>query len=416
MLRRATTFALLAGLPGFAGLVGLACTADDGSSTEEVGESGSESSETGTTAPTSESETDTGSETGDEPQFPSVELDDLPYENLSDYGFFVGDIAELIPAELVYPYTVVSPLFSDFAGKERFVYLPPDTTIHIDWAAADPGPGGEGELWEFPVGSVLIKNFWFDLDRQNPGQAANAKRIETRLMVRYPDEWEVFTYVWDEAETDAVLKKYGDLIEVAFTDEQGEPATQPYKVPSLEQCGSCHSRDNELKTLGPVTHQMNYLVERDGDMVNQMVWLESLGIFDEPLPELDAFPTLVDPMGEEGTLDQRARSYLHSNCSHCHRQDGGAGISGLRFVYWEQEPIHLGICKPPAAAGAASGGRPYDIVPGSPEESIVPYRMASLDPEIKMPELPSQVLNPAGIDLISEWIAALEPPGCAPKP
>jgi uncharacterized repeat protein (TIGR03806 family) len=354
-----------------------------------------------------------GEETGGEPQWPTVDLDALPYEYLSEYGFFIGEqLRALEPAEGVYPYTVVSPLFSDFAGKARFLYLPEGEQLHIDFDAADPGPGGEGELWEWPVGSVLIKNFYFDLDRQSPGQDQNAKLIETRLMVQYPGGWQVFTYVWDDAEQDAVLTKYGKLIEVGFTDVDGQPATQEYKVPSLEQCGSCHSRDNTLATLGPVTHQMNYAVERDGGQVNQMQWLESLGLFDEPLPELSSFPTMVDPLGDVGTLDQRARSYLHANCSHCHRQDGGAGISGLRYPYWEQTPVHLGICKPPAAAGAASGGRPYDIVPGDPEQSIVVFRMESLDPMIKMPELPSRVLNPEGIQLISDWIAAMEPAGC----
>src|SRR5690606_17224127 len=137
----------------------------------------------------------------------------------------------------------------------------------------------------------------------------------------------VFTYVWDDAEQDAVLTKFGMLIDVEFTDVDGQSASQEYKVPALEQCGSCHSRDNTLATLGPVTQQMNYQVERDGAQVNQMQWLESLGLFDEPLPDLSEFPTMVDPMGEVGTLDQRARSYLHANCSHCHRQNGGAGIS-----------------------------------------------------------------------------------------
>ncbi|MFV8755015.1 hypothetical protein ACNOYE_31075 [Nannocystaceae bacterium ST9] len=395
------------------GLLGLAaCTGETGDeSADEVGDS----SGTDESASETASESGSESETGGEPQFPTVELDALPYEHLSEYGFFVGDLAELVPAERVYGYTVVSPLFSDFAGKERFMYLPPDQQIHIDWEAADPGPGGEGELWEFPVGSVLIKNFWFDLDRSNPGQDVNAKRIETRLLVRFPDQWKVYTYVWDDEETDAVLTKFGELIEVAFTDAEGLPATQNYKVPSQEQCGSCHSRDNVLKTLGPVSQQMNTVVEREGASVNQMQWLESLGLFDAALPDLSGLPTLVDPYGD-APLDRRARSYLHANCSHCHRQDGGAGISGLRFVYWEEEPIHLGICKPPAAAGAASGGRPYDIVPGSPDESIAVYRMQSLDPEVKMPELPSQVLNPQGIQLISDWIAAMEPAGCVPKP
>jgi uncharacterized repeat protein (TIGR03806 family) len=390
------------------GLLVLGCTSGDDEAGDEIGES----------AGTDESDTDTGTgtETGEEPQFPTVELDALPYEKLSDYGFFVDELADLIPAERVYGYTVASPLFSDYAGKERFMYLPPDQQIHIDWAAADPGPGGEGELWDFPVGSVLIKNFWFDLDRSDPGQDENAKRVETRLMVRFPDEWEVYTYLWTEDESEALLIKYGDLVEIAFTDAEGQPAMQNYKVPSLEQCGSCHSRDNVLKTLGPVSPQMNTLVEREGETINQMHWLESLGLFDAALPDLSGLPVLIDPLGDEGTLDQRARSYLHANCSHCHRQDGGAGISGLRYVAWEQEPIHLGVCKPPAAAGAASGGLPYDIVPGAPDESIVVYRMQSLDPEVKMPELPSQVLNPEGIALISEWIAAMEPAGCVPKP
>lgn len=395
MIRTALSFTGAA----LAGALTLSCT--DSPATEELGE------ESGA------SETETEGETGGEPQWPTVDLDALPYEYLSEYGFFGGeDLSALEPAAGVHPYTVVSPLFSDFAGKARFMYLPEGAQLHVDFAAADPGPGGEGELWEWPVGSVLIKNFYFDLDRQNPGQDQNAKLIETRLMVQYPDGWEVFTYVWDDAEQDAVLTKYGQLVDVEFTDVDGQPATQEYKVPSLEQCGSCHSRDNVLATLGPVTQQMNYLVERDGAMINQMQWLESLGLFDEPLPDLSEFPTMVDPMGEVGTLDQRARSYLHANCSHCHRQNGGAGISGLRYPYWEQTPIHLGICKPPAAAGAASDGRPYDIVPGDPDQSIVVFRMQSLDPMIKMPELPSRVLNPDGIQLISDWIAAMEPAGC----
>jgi uncharacterized repeat protein (TIGR03806 family) len=383
------------------GALTLACTSDD-APTDELGDESGES-ESG----------ETGGETGGEPQWPTVDLDALPYEYLSEYGFFVGEqLSALEPASGVHPYTVVSPLFSDFAGKARFIYLPEGEQLHIDFAAADPGPGGEGELWDWPVGAVLIKHFYFDLDRQDPGQDQNAKLIETRLLVRYLDGWEVFTYVWDDAEQDAVLTKYGQLIDVEFTDADGQPATQEYKVPSLEQCGSCHSRDNTLETLGPVTQQMNYEVERDGQLVNQMQWLESLGLLDEPLPDLSEFPTMVDPLGEVGTLDQRARSYLHANCSHCHRQDGGAGISGLRYPYWEQESIHLGVCKPPAAAGAASGGRPYDIVPGDPDQSIVIFRMESLDPMVKMPELPSRVLNPDGIALISEWIAAMEPGAC----
>ena len=148
MMRSIATFGGVA----FVATLALACT--DDKPADENGESST--GETG--------------DTDGEPQWPTVDLDALPYEYLSEYGFFVGDdLSALAPAQGVYPYTVVSPLFSDFAGKARFLYMPEGEQLHIDWAAADPGPGGEGELWDWPVGSVLIKSFYFDVDRQDPG-------------------------------------------------------------------------------------------------------------------------------------------------------------------------------------------------------------------------------------------------------
>ncbi|UII31746.1 hypothetical protein LVD17_26005 [Fulvivirga ulvae] len=42
---------------------------------------------------------------------------------LSDYNFFKGKLADLIPGERVVPYDINSPLFSDYALKKE-VYLP----------------------------------------------------------------------------------------------------------------------------------------------------------------------------------------------------------------------------------------------------------------------------------------------------
>src|SRR5690606_12101250 len=95
-----------------------ACGDDRPPAGTEVGDDADESGE-------SESgEAETG-ETGGEPQWPTIDLDALPYEYLSEYGLFTGDeLAALEPAVGVYPYTVVSPLFSDFADKDRLLYLP----------------------------------------------------------------------------------------------------------------------------------------------------------------------------------------------------------------------------------------------------------------------------------------------------
>ena len=64
------------------------------------------------------------------------------------------------------------------------------------------------------------------------------------------------------------------------------------------------------------------------------------------------------------------------------------------------------------AAGAGTGGFSHDIVPGYPDQSIMLFRMRSTDPEIKMPELPNLLPDARGAEVVSAWIAAMQPPGC----
>src|SRR5262245_41969168 len=71
---------------------------------------------------------------GEEPQGappvprPEIDLADVPYETLSEYGFFVGELVDEAPATGVLPYMVAAPLFADGAGKGRFLFLPEGET------------------------------------------------------------------------------------------------------------------------------------------------------------------------------------------------------------------------------------------------------------------------------------------------
>lgn len=318
---------------------------------------------------------------------------------LSELGFFVGEPRELEPAPGVLPFEVRSPLFSDFAGKSRFMVVPEGERVAV----------GAGEDWDYPPGTTLIKNFFFDLDRRD-GDAGDHRLIETRLLELRGEGWVPSTWVWNEDQTDAFPLDIGDRITVEWIDEAGEIVEQPYEIPSLDHCASCHERDDEMTFLGPFTHQLNFPVERDGQTVEQLAWLVEQGAI-EDVGDPGDLPAMVDPMGTD-ELDARARAYLHANCAHCHRDGGGAGVSGLWLTYWEPSPLHLGICKIPAAAGAGTGGRAFDIVPGAPDDSILVFRIESLDPDIKMPELPTRLLHPDGIALLREWIAAMSPDDC----
>jgi uncharacterized repeat protein (TIGR03806 family) len=236
--------------------------------------------------------------------------------------------------------------------------------------------------------------------------------IETRLLIRDEDDaegWTAHTYVWNDEQTEARRTIAGKQITLDFTDEQGKPASQHYIVPNTNQCGNCHERDDRYELLGLVTPQVNF--ELPDGQGNQLTKLAEAGVFDAALPALADMPKFPAPFGN-APLDERARSYLHANCSHCHRPGGGGGASGLVLLAWETNPAHYGVCKGSVAAGSGTGSHDHDIVPGMPEESIMPFRMSSTDPEIKMPEIPNLLPDQAGIELVTAWIAAMQPPGC----
>ena len=88
-------------------------------------------------------------------------LASAPAGKLSDYGLF-SDMAAAQPAPGVVPYDLVNPLFSDHAQKHRFVFVPAGAAA--DYDASD--------VFDFPVGTVLIKTFAFAPDMRTPEAGA----------------------------------------------------------------------------------------------------------------------------------------------------------------------------------------------------------------------------------------------------
>src|SRR4051794_6455759 len=70
-------------------------------------------------------------------------------EKLSDYGFFSADLKALKPQVALIHYELATPLFTDYAVKDRFVLLPKGK------AARYTGSG----LLDFPDSTIIIKNF-----------------------------------------------------------------------------------------------------------------------------------------------------------------------------------------------------------------------------------------------------------------
>ncbi len=324
-----------------------------------------------------------------------VQPDQLPYKTLSEYAFFTGNQANLQPNARVLPYDLITPLFSDYAHKARFVWMPDSVQATVN---------ARGEV-EFPDNTVLIKNFYYPADFNKPNHDRHI--IETRLLVKMKGDWQAFTYVWDEAQQDAKLNIIGDFQPVSWRDESGQKHDIEYVVPNKNQCKSCHNVNNKILPIGPKVRNLDRAFAYADGEHNQLQKWRQLGILQyENTAQFQPIAQWNNP--QSGTLEARALAYLDVNCGHCHSEQGPAHTSGLYLTADQTDRGKLGFCKTPVAAGKGSGGRKFSIVPGQPEASILYYRMESNDPGVMMPEFGRVIPHREGIALIRAWIAGLE--------
>lgn len=325
----------------------------------------------------------------------AVDLSALGKTKLSDYGFFTGVLKELNPAEGVTPYQLNSALFSDYAYKARFIKMPAGTKAMYN----------ANDVFDFPEGAVLIKNFYYPADFRKPTE--NIRILETRLLIREENEWKTLPYIWNEEQTEAYLDVAGKSIPVQWTQYNGELKNINYSVPNMNQCKGCHLRGDKVMPIGPSARQLNGEMAYAHGTKNQLIHWQEAGLIDQ-LPTLDKVEKLASYSDEKTSVELRARAWLEINCAHCHRADGPAKTSGLHLLASISDPRVLGIGKAPVAAGKGSGGRLYSIVPGKPDESILQFRIESTHPGIMMPELGRQLTHEEGVALVRQWISEMK--------
>ncbi|WP_169543218.1 SO2930 family diheme c-type cytochrome [Sneathiella aquimaris] len=319
-----------------------------------------------------------------------------PAARLSDYGLFTGPGLER-PDERVVRYTISNPLFTDYALKDRFLYLPIE---------AKPATYQTEGVLDFPVGSVLVKTFSYPESFKDP--QSPVRKIETRLLIHKETGWVGYPYVWNDDQTDAVLKLAGKRLKVDVIWKNGEKDVISYAVPNKNQCKGCHGdKEKRLAPIGPKIRNLNKTSQSgSGNQVHDLIDRDYI---EGPKRDTGDMPKVPFPFNsEEGALVDRARSYLDGNCAHCHAPGRAADTSGLYLGYLEKREVHWGLEKPPVAAGRGSGGLLVDIDPGHPEKSILVFRMKSNDPGIMMPETGRSMIDKEGVALIEAFIRQLD--------
>lgn len=339
-------------------------------------------------------------------------------ETLSDWGQVAVGSGWLVLGEGVTPYDLNTALFSDYALKLRTVFIP---------EGAGPAHWDERQTFDFPVGTVITKTFYYPragggfervLRDGAPREAFDGNRldldrvrlIETRVLVRRPAGWEALPYIWSDDQSEARLARAGGFVDLTLARAAGETRLD-YLVPNVNQCANCHVTDTTdglgVRPIGPKARHLNGVFPYADVEENQLAHWVQAGLL-VGAPDLAAAPEA--PVWRAGVptsaldLDAAARAYLDINCAHCHSRTGPADTSGLYLEPWEPYGPHLGVCKPPIAAGRGTGDRSFGIVPGDAEASILVHRMESERPDIMMPELGRATPHAEGVALVAAWI------------
>ncbi len=316
---------------------------------------------------------------------------------LSQTGAF-SDLATLTPNPGVIPYEPNLAFWSDHAKKSRYFAIK-NTTDMVGYSRGGP--------WSFPEGMVFIKHFDMDLNRDAPG--TSVKRLETRFLVRNTNGSYGVSYRWNDAGTEANLVAIGGVDFELNITEGGETHAQKWRVPSRGECLSCHTTEAG-HALSFNTPQLN----RDGNMggsVGNFVELLAGAGYLEGMSDVPVdMPKHVRPEDTTAGIEERVRSYLAVNCAYCHQPGGGVPPS------WDgrlDTPLSLsGILHANLVSEAYHGPNDSTGVPGHPERSAILNRIKAREAigdgkfqgYSQMPPLASNVVDPAGVALIEDWL------------
>ena len=324
-----------------------------------------------------------------------LDLAKVPYPKLSDYNFFKGNIKEQKPSYGVIPYKPNSELFSDYALKNRFVWMPNGVKATFN---------GDGNVLELPVGSALIKNFYYENVQPNN----TTKIIETRIMIRKSTGWIFANYIWNDEQSDALLTTQSTARDLSWKDANNVVHTLNYRTPEVDfECLRCHSTFNNqiINPLGIKPQNINYNFNYAEGSKNQLNKLIEFGYLENNLP--DQINSTVDFNDTSKSLDLRVRSYFDANCAHCHENGGEASSHNLRFAFNETiNPVKMGVTA--HAAHYLEGYNNVTVTPGNVNLSILHYRINTENDLLYiMPPLIRTKRHTEAVQLIETWINSL---------
>ena len=315
---------------------------------------------------------------------------DFP-RKLSESGLF-SDIKSLSPSPGVVPYSINASAWADHASSERWVAIPGSGAIKA-----------EGETWTFPPDSVLVKTLSLEMEK---GKPSTRRRVETQLLHFDGIDWQTYSYEWNADQSDAVLLPATGAersFEVSDVDAAGGKRVQTWRFSGRGECQRCHNKWSG-PPLGFNTAQLNKSHDYYGQTAAQLETLAHIKLIDRTISSGDSM-RLNQAADRAASIEDRARAYLHVNCSHCHRDNaGGAVLSKMTFGLPLDKTDMVGF-RPTQGTFGIHDARV--IAPGDPYRSVLYYRISKLGGG-RMPHIGSTEIDNDGVDLIFNWISNIK--------
>ena len=298
---------------------------------------------------------------------------------LSETGLFT-DTSPQTPAPGVYEFKIKAPMWEDGAESRYWAGLPEKTMLT---ASLEDRRGSPHVRYYEPKDMALAKSI-----------RKNGRIVETQIL-HYDGYWRGYSYRWNEDQSDATLVDKDGLSTII----DGEP----YRFASRAECFRCHG-SNFNRPLAFLPGQVDF----DG----QIDRFRKLELVDDVFVQGADSQPLTNPYDDDEPLELRARSWLHSNCSHCHKVSGGSGLTAQMNAAVSTEGLEL-VEHDPKRGYFGLGDAPQ-IEPGNPYRSILYYRIATKGAG-HMPMIGMPTVDHEGVRVVHDWIRSMMPEAPVPE-
>ena len=317
---------------------------------------------------------------------------------LSETGLF-SSLTPFQPAPGTVAYTPAAPAWNDHATAEWLLGVPGQEAI-----VTQGGVGNiAGATWFFPSNTTLARTLTLEMET---GVTASRRRIETQLLHWDGQSWNPYAYRWNPEQTEAVLVGGDGTNAVLVVKDAAAPGGErvtPWRFAARAECLRCHNAwAGDALTLNwlQLARPASGVAGGPGEGT-ELDRLRSLGVLEVRDRPSSRGPVLANPQEASAPAEARARSWLHVNCSTCHRF--GAGGTAAIHLNLEKADGEMRAWGEKPLRGDFGLASPRILAAGDPYRSVLFYRL-STEGAGHMPQIGPRLIDPDGVAAVRSWI------------